>query len=151
MKLSVSILVGAAMVLAPVTAEARNGGGRAGGGAHSVARGSSSGHAVRAGYNGGYHYGGYGWRGWPYFYGPALGLYLGFYSDPWFWGYPGYSYYGYPAYPVPAYAPPVVPYPGADSPAPSAAPQAQSVPQTCGSWQWNAAEKQYHWVTNGCS
>ena len=120
---------------------ARAGGGYRGGGFH-------------GGYYGGYHGGGYyhGYRGHYGYYGPAFGLYLGYWSDPWFWGYP-YGYYGYPYYPyygatvAPAPAPGDAP-PMANQPAPqAAAPQAQA----CGNWQWNETEKRYHWVTNGCN
>eukprot|EP01037_Dinobryon_pediforme_P010339 gene10339-10405_t len=110
-------------------------------------------------WHGGSWHGGDGYRGGgPYFWGPAIGLSLGYWGSPWAWGYgypygyygyPAYAYYDYPAYPeydyvapAPGYAPPIA-APQADAP-PAAAPQQQA----CGKWLWNDTEKQYHWVTN---
>ena len=82
-----------------------------------------------------------------------MGFYLGYYDDPWFWGYPGY-YYSYPD----AYddaPPPVAPVVREDGVAPQAsvppAGATASSAQTCGHWQWATSDQQYHWVNNGCS
>ena len=155
MKLLTSILAGAALALTPAIANASShggggggfhgggGGGFHGGGAYHGGGGFRGGGGYRGGYYGG-HGGYYGGRGWGY--GPAFGLYLGYYANPWLWGYP-YDYYGYPYYPT---------YDAGSNEAPpmqySQSPQAPqaAAPQTCGSWQWDAGQNQYHWMTNGC-
>ena len=169
MKLLTSIVTGAALALTPVIAEAaphggggggfHGGGGARGGGGYRGGGGVyRGGGGYRGGYRGGY-YGGRGWGGWGYgFYGPAFGLALGYYANPWLWGYP-YDYYGYPYYPAysgPAYDAPV--YNGQvyngqgstyDAP-PATYSSNPQAPQACGSWQWDATAKQYHWNNSGC-
>ena len=145
-----SIVASAALALSPAIASAAphgSGGGGHGGGGGGFHGGG--GYRGGGGYHdgGGYHGGYYGGRGYYGFYGPAFGLYLGYYANPWLWGYPD-DYYGYPYYPAynaPSDAPPM-----AYSQTPQT-PQAAPQPQACGSWQWNATEQQYHWMTNGCN
>ncbi len=149
MKKLAGLLAGLALVCTPMVAEARGGAGGGGhGGVHASGgfRGGFGGGfhgGYRGGYRGGWGYrGGYGWGGWGWpYYGAALGLYLGYYDDPWYWGYPGY-YYGYAPYAV-------APYP--DAPPVAKAQPAPSASQVCGNWQWGQADQQYHWVTNGCN
>ncbi len=169
MKSATGIIVAAALLCTPIAVSARGPGGRGGGGFHAGGIGGGNyrggyGGAYRGGYGGyrggyrgygyfrGYGYG-YGFRfGGPFFYGPAFGLYLGYYADPWFWDYPSYGYYGYPAYSYPTEAP-AAPLYDQGTDVQNGAPQASSVPsssQVCGRWVWNQSDNQYHWVTNGC-
>ena len=78
------------------------------------------------------------WRHWggSFHYGPVTGIYLGFFDNPWYWGYPVY-YYGYPVYP---YA----------SPASGGAAPATDPSTLCGSWQLAGEAGQYQWVTAPC-
>ncbi len=181
MKILASIMLGTALIMAPVAADAHGGGGGGGhggggGGGHGGGGGFHGGGGGGGGFRGGggfgggggyrgggyrgggggWHGGGWGYRGggwggygwgWPYFYGLAPGLYLGYYDSPWYWGYPGYDY-GYPGYPTQD-APPQGYAPGPD--AYNGAPPMAAAPQACGNWQFSQADRQYHWVTNGCN
>lgn len=150
MRALAGLFAGLALICTPLVAEARGGGhgGGGGGGGRGGASHASGGYGggYRGGSYGGAYRGGYGYRGgyarggwgWPYYYGPAMGFYLG-YDDPWYWGYPGY-------YAYPDQAPPV----SDEGYAPQQAPQSAPPQQTCGNWQWNNADQQYHWLNNGC-
>lgn len=78
-----------------------------------------------------------------FFGGFGLGLAFGSYWwDPWYWG--GPSYYGY-GYGYPPYPP--ASYYNSYAPAPPAA--AAPAPAACGTWSWDPAGQQYHWIPCG--
>ena len=81
------------------------------------------------------------WRHWggSFHYAPVSGIYLGFYDNPWYWGYPVY-YYGYPIYP----------YDAAGSAPANTGAAAPEQPAICGSWQLAGGGPQYQWVTAPC-
>jgi hypothetical protein len=90
------------------------------------------------GYHGTYVHVWHNWGG-SFHYGPVFGVYLGYYDNPWFLGYPVY-YQGYPIYP---YAEEkkdskVVPLEAAQS------------GFVCGDWQYGEKDHQFYWVPAPC-
>jgi hypothetical protein len=170
MKNIAHIMIGAALVFAPVAADAQHGGGHGGGHVFVGGGGPHGGYwggYGHGGYGGGYRWGGYRayyrggyggpwyWGGWPYhyYYGPALGVYLGYYATPWFWGYPAY-YYGYPVYPYPPAMNVTPGYPDSyydqSGQSPPTAQQPSQAPVDCGHWQWDPTRNQYLWIPQSC-
>ena len=96
-KTALTLVASAAVLSAPIAAQAQShsGGHGGGGGGHFAGAARGGGGGYRGGWHGGggYHgwHGGYGGWGWGGF---GLGLALGYAADPWYYGYyPGYAYY----------------------------------------------------------
>jgi hypothetical protein len=83
------------------------------------------------------------WRHWggSFRYGPVFGVYLGFFDNPWYYGYPVY-YYGYPVYPY-------YDAPGAAANAPNVAEKSDRH-AVCGYWQYSDKDHQYVWIPEAC-
>jgi len=78
-------------------------------------------------------------------------FFVGFFPDPWFWGWPGYGWYDCwwddPWCYGPAYPPP------RPAPAPDAGPDADELPPAptaCGAWRWDERLQTYEWVASRC-
>ena len=170
MKALIATLAAAALISAPLAASASHGGG--GGGGH-AAGGFSGGHSF-GGFRGGGHAFGGGARGFEghrggdgrgfgdhrgehfhghhfrddgddvFLFGAGFGLGLGFYDDPWAYGYfPAY----YPYDDTAGYDPAALP-PSGSPPVAASAPPTETA--QCGAWHWEADLQKYRWVTEAC-
>lgn len=162
------VLAGSALVLAltPLAAHAQRGGGHGGGSFHSAAGGFSGRSSIGSahvsgsfGYHGGYGYrGSYGYRGgygghgyyYPGYRRPGFLFGLGFYYDPFFYGYPPYGYYSYYSVPYDYYDGPAYTAPADVAPPPPPPSATSNGQQNCGNWQWDAGAQRYKWVTQAC-
>ena len=170
MKALIATLAATALISAPLAASASHGGGGGGHGAggfsggHSFGAFRGAGHAFGGGARGFEgHRGdgggrGFGDHGGEHFHGHHFrdddgdvflfdaGFGLGFYDDPWAYGYfPAYYPYDYAT----GYDPAALPPSGSPPPAAVSAPTPTETAQ-CGAWHWQSDLQKYRWVTEAC-